>query len=606
MKRFFGAVRRFFLPPADAKVFTRILPLFVVAFVIVLFFAFSNYAWEASNAPSFCGLTCHTMPPEYATYQQSPHTNVTCEDCHMGRDTLGVMIQRKVTYSWQTGTAMLFNTYKFPIVAKNMAPAREACENCHKPEKFSTDKLVEKKSYSEDEANTLNSTFLVVKTGGGTQRQGLGFGIHWHIENPVYFYTDDLEQQNIPYVVVDGPNGEQTEYVDVESGFNPASVKKEQLHKMDCITCHNRTAHLFDNPPNTVDSLITRNLISIKIPEIKKKAVEVLSANYASTEAAMAGIADLANYYKGKQADAAEVDAAVKALQEAYQSSNFPLQKVDWKTHPDNLAHKASPGCFRCHDGKHLSSEGTAGGATTGGTTTGGTTTDGSTPDGTTNANNSAGSAKGLSSTIRLECNLCHSIPVVSAPNQLTANLQLNKGFEPESHTNPNWIALHRDVFNDTCEGCHTTDDPGGVSNTSFCSNSVCHGANWGFAGFDAPKLRDALSEQVKALSPTPTPKADPGNQTASLGPATFATVNTILVEKCGACHGDSAMKGLNITTYKDLMKGSENGAVIVPGDAENSLLVKIQSDSQPHFGQLSAEELELVKEWIQKGAAEQ
>lgn len=578
MKRFLGAIRSFFLPPADAKTFRRILPLFVVAFIMVLLFAFSNYAWEASNSPAFCGLTCHTMPPEYVTYQQSAHTNVSCEDCHMGRDTLGIMIQRKVKYSWQTGTAMLLNNYEYPIVAKNMAPAREACENCHKPEKFSTDQFVERKHYAEDENNTESSTFLVVKTGGGTQREGLGYGIHWHIENPVYFYTSDLQQQNIPYVLVTGEDGVETEYVDIESGFNPASVNKEQLKKMDCITCHNRTAHLIKNPNDTVDSLIERNLVSAAIPGIKKKAVEVLSKEYPSVETAMVGIGGLAGYYAGRQTDSADVEAAIKALQNAYQYTHFIDQEMNWKTHPDNLAHQDSPGCFRCHDGKHIATDAVG---------------------------NSSGTSieNGVSTTIRLECNLCHSIPVVSAPNQIAASMELNKGFEPESHLNPNWITLHRDVFNNTCESCHTIEDPGGASNTSFCSNSVCHGANWEFAGFNAPKLREALSEQVKVLNPTPTPRA---GQPATPGTATFETIHAILVEKCGACHGDTPMKGLNILTYADLMRGGEGGPAVTPGDADGSLLVKIQMDAQPHFGQLSEEELALVKEWIQKGAVEE
>ena len=50
-------------------------------------------------------------------------------------------------------------------------------------------------------------------------------------------------------------------------------------------------------------------------------------------------------------------------------------------------------------------------------------------------------------------------------------------------------------------------------------------------------------------------------------------------------------------------MKGSKNGAVIVPNDSANSLLVKIQSEK--HFLNLSAEELELVKQWIDAGALE-
>jgi hypothetical protein len=32
--------------------------------------------------------------------------------------------------------------------------------------------------------------------------------------------------------------------------------------------------------------------------------------------------------------------------------------KVDWRVHPDNVGHKNSPGCFRCHDGNHSSADG--------------------------------------------------------------------------------------------------------------------------------------------------------------------------------------------------------------------------------------------------------
>jgi len=579
MKRFIQAVRRFFLPPDDAKVIVRILPLFVVAFVVILFFAFGTYAWEESNEPEFCGTTCHTMPPQYVTYQESPHTNVICEDCHMGRDRLNVMVGRKVSYSWQTGTAMLLNNYEYPIYAENMIPARAACENCHKPEKFSTDKLVEIKHFAENEENTPTSTFLVVKTGGGTKRQGLGYGIHWHIENPVHFYATDSHQQNIPYVVVTNLDGSKTEYIDVESGLDPSTIKPEQLQEMDCITCHNRTAHMVESPDRTVDDLLARNLISPEIPEIKKKSVEVLTAEYATYEEAMDGIASLKTYYQDKPVDPQEIEGIVTTLAHAYRNTNFLDQKMNWQTHPNDLAHKDSPGCFRCHDGKHL------------------------VPEGMT----STGSAPATATTIRLECNLCHSIPVVTVPNQLTSNLELSKGFEPESHKNPNWITLHRDLFNDTCEGCHTVEDPGGTSNTSFCSNSVCHGANWKFAGFDAPKLRILLADQIKAMAPEPTATpAEGSEQPPTSGPVTYATVLPMLEEKCGSCHGDAGMKDLNLLSYETTMQGGESGPVVVPNDPENSLLVKIQSDSSPHFGQFSAEELELIKQWILNGAAEQ
>ncbi len=569
MKKFFRSIRNFFLPPADAKTFARILPLFAIVLIMLVLFAGANYAWEETNTPSFCGLTCHTMPPQHITYLNSAHTNVSCEDCHMGRDRLHVLIPRKVAYSWQTGSAMILNNYEYPIVAKNMAPAREACENCHKPEVFSGDKLVETRRFAEDENNSTTSTFLVVKTGGGTSREGLGFGIHWHVENVVEYYATDESDQNIPYVKVTATDGAVTEYVDVESGFNPSSLPEEGLQRMDCITCHNRTAHLVENPVDLMDDLLTRRLVSPDIPNIKKKGVQVLSPKYESEQAAMDAIAGITSYYKNEQiefydANAALVDKAILAMQEAWKRTNFLDQKMDWETHPNNLAHKDSPGCFRCHDGKHLSTADEA---------------------------------------IRLECNLCHSIPVVSAPNQITANLELSKGFEPESHKNPNWITLHRDIFDSSCAGCHSVEDAGGSSNTSFCSNSACHGASWEFAGFDAPRLREILNIQAEQYILPPAEEEKPAVPAG--GPPTYASLSGAFETRCGACHGTTGMKGLNILDYTALMTGGESGPVIVPGDPEKSLLYTIQTAATRHFGQFSAEELELVKQWILDGAPE-
>ncbi len=32
--------------------------------------------------------------------------------------------------------------------------------------------------------------------------------------------------------------------------------------------------------------------------------------------------------------------------------------KVNWKTHPNNIGHFYFQGCFRCHDGNHVSKDG--------------------------------------------------------------------------------------------------------------------------------------------------------------------------------------------------------------------------------------------------------
>ena len=48
--------------------------------------------------------------------------------------------------------------------------------------------------------------------------------------------------------------------------------------------------------------------------------------------------------------------------------------------------------------------------------------------------------------------------------------------------------------FDQTCQACHDVSNPGGVDNTSFCSNSACHGIGWEYAELDAPGLAEVLA----------------------------------------------------------------------------------------------------------------
>jgi mono/diheme cytochrome c family protein len=104
----------------------------------------------------------------------------------------------------------------------------------------------------------------------------------------------------------------------------------------------------------------------------------------------------------------------------------------------------------------------------------------------------------------------------------------------------------------------------------------------------------------VSGQNPTATASA-----TSSATITYDALIGPLFKERCSACHGENAMKGLDLTTYQSAMSGSVDGPVITPGDPENSLLIKMQSGNQPHFGQLTPEELALVKQWIEAGAPE-
>jgi nitrate/TMAO reductase-like tetraheme cytochrome c subunit len=566
MKRLISALKRFFLPPEGTPLWIRLLPYAVLGVLTLVVLISSAYAWEYTNSPEFCGTACHTMPPEYTAYLTSPHARVDCVDCHIGEGFITTRITRKAGDAKHI-IRLAFKDYEFPITAEEMRPARETCELCHFPEKFSDDSLREIKHFGNDTHNTPSSTYLVMKTGGGTKRVGLGQGIHWHIENPVYYYATDHAETDIPYVQVVADDGSVTEYVDIESDFDPAQIAEEDLYEMDCITCHNRITHLVRAPEEILDQLMDRGIVSPDIPDIRRQAVEIFYRPHETQEIAISAIAGLEGYYEHYYPDFyAEntelVQDTIVALQDAYAQSVYPEQKSDWDSHPNHVGHIYSPGCFRCHDGKHLNEEQEA---------------------------------------IRLECNVCHSIPVVAGESDFVANIAVSRGPEPESHFNTNWISMHRDVFDQTCENCHTTEDPGGTSNTTFCSNSACHGSVYEYAGFDAPALRAILQEQL----PEPAPPVEE-MEVSEDEPLTYSNIiGPLLIQRCGNCHGANAMVGLDLTSYETTMLGGDNGLVIVPGDPEASRLVQIQIGDQPHFSRFTPDELELVIQWIAAGAPE-
>lgn len=566
MKRLWMRVRNalvhFFFPPPGAKVTVRVLPYAVLGLLTVGLLTGSAYAWDYTNSPPFCGTTCHTMPPEYTAYQVSPHARIACVECHIGREFIGNQVVRKAG-DVKHIVALAFKNYEFPLVANDMRPARETCEKCHSPTKFSDDSLRENKSFGSDLANTPQSIYLVLKTGGGSTRQGLGKGIHWHIQNRIVFYAEDREEQKIPYVRVYNDDGTQTEYVDLQSGIDTSKIPEADLREMDCITCHNRITHLVPTPDQAVDRALAAGTIDTSIPDIRRKSVEVLSATYASNEHALQGIAGLTSYYQAAFPDyyAAQPDkiaAAVQALQSIYSDSVYVEQKSDWYTHSNNVGHKDFPGCFRCHDGKHLSDKQEA---------------------------------------IRLECNLCHSIPVVAGQQDFVSDIEISRGLEPDTHKNSNWLARHRTYFDRSCSSCHTTGNPGGTDNSSFCSNSACHGSAWKFAGLNAPGLAEVAAAQLPPPVETPLPPV--------VGVPTYAAnIQPLFESVCVPCHGDNKAGGLTLITYEGVMAGGANGPVVVPGDSDASRLIQVQSEA--HFANLTAEELELVKQWIAAGAPEQ
>jgi NapC/NirT cytochrome c family, N-terminal region len=317
---------------------------------------------EYMDTPTFCGQVCHTvMEPEAVAHREGPHARVPCVDCHVGPGAAG-FIQAKLNGMHQV-VSLTRGTYPRPVPSpvSSMRPARETCEHCHWPEKFHGDKLEEIREYASDEKSTETVTTLVLHVGGGTHRFGLKPGLHWHadVDNEVDYVATDATRQTIPYVRVKDSTGTVREYRAPD--VTDAQIAGGERRRMDCIDCHNRPTHSFAaSPERAVDGAIANGAISTSLPFVRREAVAALKVGSPDRASADRTIAErLRAFYKAHpSAPAAEIDRLVTATQFLYARNVFPAMKVTWGTHPNNVGHTDSPGCFRCHDDQHKAADG--------------------------------------------------------------------------------------------------------------------------------------------------------------------------------------------------------------------------------------------------------
>lgn len=115
-------------------------------------------------------------------------------------------------------------------------------------------------------------------------------------------------------------------------------------------------------------------------------------------------------------------------------------------------------------------------------------------------------------------------------------------------------------------------------------------------------------AEVFLPLTPTPFPTSMPTptapEEDPSLGASWSAGIGDLFLERCGQCHGDLALAGLNVSSLDLLLAGSDSGELLIGGDPDNSPLISLQAAGD-HPGQFSAEELLVIREWIDLGLPE-
>ena len=116
----------------------------------------------------------------------------------------------------------------------------------------------------------------------------------------------------------------------------------------------------------------------------------------------------------------------------------------------------------------------------------------------------------------------------------------------------------------------------------------------------------ETIPAATKTAQPTTVPNTEPAAQAS---PVSFANdVLPLLESRCKNCHGGNRTEeGLVLLTYADIMKGSKNGPVVSPGNADSSLLVELLVEQKmPKRGpKLTSPQVQLIIDWINQGAME-
>jgi hypothetical protein len=326
----------------------------------------SYHGYHYTDSSDFCARVCHeVMEPQATAFERSSHARVPCAECHIGGGA-SWFVKSKLSGTRQV-LAVWRDSFSRPIppAISELRPARETCEECHWPARFYGAQLRELVRFSSDETNTRHEVNMLLKTGGAGESAGRAHGIHRHVAlaQRIEYVATDPVRQNIPWVRVTDDTGRVSVYrSDGRPGSDP--MPEGELRQIDCMDCHNRPGHPFSAPHTAVDLYLQTGQIEATLPFIKREAVRALLVPYEDATTAEAGIeAALSGFYRVEHPDVhearqADIEQAITSVREIYRRNFFPKMKVDWRTYPDNIGHFLFPGCFRCHEGRHVNDSG--------------------------------------------------------------------------------------------------------------------------------------------------------------------------------------------------------------------------------------------------------
>jgi len=423
----------------------------VLLIVFVILVVTGTTVWEYTNSDSFCTNVCHSVHPEEAySHKTSQHARVTCAECHIGRIPTLKAIAVKSTHTLHAWHMLV--GYHRPLSSPSLKSSEDSCENCHSDQPHQFNSIRRRTKYDIDRANSKMDMFLVMHNVRGMYKDDPGKGIGWHTENEIRFIATDPLKQTIPWMEVMQENGDSFIYIDTANPLDESEIAGAKRHVMNCLDCHNRVAHPFPNPEREVDRALAEGKLNSTFPYVKARLVALFDRDFSTEEEAMQFVEEAWAVYGKDFPDLAEKYPVAYAKAQEYMKerqqlvvdlmvrSKFKDLELSWRSFPDNTGHKDFGGCFRCHDGRHLSAAGKP---------------------------------------VPMNCFLCHTIPIVIKEGNPLPDMRIPFGQSlPAGHSDPDFPLSHPDLLDDTCKECHEILQFGS-GNESFCSNVACHGIGW-------------------------------------------------------------------------------------------------------------------------------
>ncbi|MEN8227458.1 MAG: NapC/NirT family cytochrome c [Bacteroidota bacterium] len=352
----------------DSRQWNAIAIFIIVTIFFLLLTGIGSYkAFHYTESNEFCGTLCHSvMEPEYVAYQESAHSRVTCVECHVGEGA-DWYVKSKLSGLYQVYSVM-FNKYPTPIETPihSLRPAQETCEECHWPEKFYSHRLRNEKHFLADSGNTEWNIQLKMKIGSEHSAQGLLEGIHWHVNQDVKieYIASSEKRESLPWVrYINGATGDTVVYNDIYETLDQDAMDTLEVREMDCLDCHNRPSHQFLPPQEFTDHLMAAGRIPAELPEVKSLAMQVFNNSFSDRDTGRTIIKESimefynSNYPELMDENQQMIHKAIDGFLAGYSKHIFPEMKANWDVYPNHIGHKEFSGCFRCHNGNHVSGD---------------------------------------------------------------------------------------------------------------------------------------------------------------------------------------------------------------------------------------------------------